>query len=79
MAVPRITIAIALAGIALTASAPPAAATYPDKQGRIAFGLGGADGNVDIYSVRPDGHALWRLTRDPGFDACAEYAPGGRT
>jgi Tol biopolymer transport system component len=78
MARPRSTIAIALAGIAMTPGAAPAAATSSEKEGRIAFGLTGADGNTDVYSVRPDGHALRRLTDSPGFDACPAYARGGR-
>jgi TolB protein len=78
MALPRSAIAIALAGIAMTAGATPAAASFPDKEGRIAFGLSGADGNTDVYSVRPDGHGLRRLTDSPGFDACPAYARGGR-
>jgi TolB protein len=78
MSPPHSAIAIALAGIALTVGATPAAASFPDNEGRIAFGLTGADGNTDVYSVRPDGHALRRLTDSPGFDACPAYARGGR-
>jgi Tol biopolymer transport system component len=55
-----------------------ARATYRGDNGRLAFGMN-VNGNTDVYSVRPDGQDLQRLTTDPGFDACAAYsADGGR-
>ncbi|HEU5477243.1 MAG TPA: hypothetical protein VFU64_05360 [Gaiellaceae bacterium] len=64
----------ALAALSGSAHATYAAAT----NGRIAFGMN-VNGNVDVYSARPDGQDLRRLTTDPGFDACAAYsADGGR-
>src|SRR5260370_3030653 len=35
-------------------------------------------GNVDVYSVLPNGNDLRRLTTDASFDACASYSPAGK-
>ena len=67
---------LALAGLA--AATGTAHATYPGAaNGRLAFGIR-IDNNTDVYSVRPDGQDLRRLTTDPGFDACAAYSADGR-
>jgi TolB protein len=63
---------------ALAVLSGSARATYPGAtNGRLAFGMN-VDGNVDVYSTRPDGQDLRRLTDDPGFDACAAYSADGR-
>ena len=73
-----IALAAAIAVVALAAASGPARATYPGAtNGRIAFGIR-INGNTDVYSVRPDGQDLRRLTTDPGFDACAAYSADGR-
>src|SRR6266487_3918839 len=70
-------LAAAIAVVALAAASGPARATYPGAtNGRIAFGIR-INGNTDVYSVRPDGQDLRRLTTDPGFDACAAYSADG--
>jgi Tol biopolymer transport system component len=67
---------LALAGLAAVVGS--ARATYPGAtNGRIAFGIN-VGGNTDVYTARPDGQALRRLTTDPGFDACAAYSADGR-
>jgi Tol biopolymer transport system component len=67
---------LALAGLAALVGS--ARATYPGAtNGRLAFGIN-IGGNTDVYSVRPDGQDLRRLTTDPGFDACAAYSADGR-
>ena len=67
---------LALAGLAALVGS--AGATYPGAtNGRLAFGIN-IGGNTDVYSVRPDGQDLRRLTTDPGFDACAAYSADGR-
>ena len=78
----RIAVSMAVAAVlALTALAVvvgSARATYPGaSNGRIAFGIN-TNGNIDVYSSRPDGQDLRRLTTDPGFDACAAYSADGR-
>jgi Tol biopolymer transport system component len=71
-------VAATLAIAALAAFAASARATYPGAaNGRIAFGMR-VDGNVDVYSVLPNGRDPRRLTTDPGFDACAAYSADGR-
>jgi Tol biopolymer transport system component len=77
----RLTFRVALAGVlalaALSGGATTAHATYPgNTNGRLAFGIT-VDGNTDVYSVLPSGHALRRLTDDPGFDACPAYSADG--
>src|SRR5207237_10238806 len=71
-------IAAAIAVVALAAASGPARATYPGAtNGRIAFGIR-INGNTDVYSVRPDGQDLRRLTTAPGFDASAADAADAR-
>ena len=65
----------ALAGLMLA----PVSASYPSKHnGRIAFGVRGADG-ANIFSIRPDGKGQKQLTTGPGFHLCPSYSPDGRT
>ena len=71
-------VAAACALVALAALSGSAHATYPGAtNGRIAFGIN-VNGNTDVYTARPDGQDLRRLTTDPGFDACAAYSADGR-
>ena len=65
-----------LAGLGATAC--PAGAAYPGADGRIAFVRHG-----DIYTVRPDGSGLRRLTftatsTADGLDATPVWSPNGR-
>jgi WD40 repeat protein len=43
---------------------------------RIAFGLG-VSGNVDVYTIRPDGSGLVRLTTDAAVDSDPAWSPDG--
>src|SRR5690242_10555198 len=64
--------------LSLAGAAEPAHATYPGtNDGRLAFGMI-VGGNVDVYSVLPNGNDLRRLTTDASFDACASYSPDGK-
>ena len=63
---------------AVAAFSGSARATYGGAtNGRIAFGMN-VNGNTDVYTVKPGGQDLQRLTTDPGFDACAAYSADGR-
>ena len=65
--------------LSVTGPAQLALATYPGTgNGRLAFGMQRADGNIEIFSVRPNGHGLRQLTDVPGFNACAAYSPDGK-
>ena len=71
-------LATACALAAMAAFDSSARATYGGAtNGRIAFGMN-VNGNTDVYTVRPNGEDLRRLTTDPGFDACAAYSADGR-
>src|SRR5713226_8161849 len=63
---------------ALMLGTAPASATYPGLNGRLAFGMA-LGANVEIFSVLPNGHDLSQLTDLPGFNACANYSPDGRS
>jgi len=56
--------------------APGPAHAAPAPEGRLAFAAR-VDGNWDIYSVRPDGTDLRRLTTDPAEDRAPAYSPDG--
>src|SRR5437763_176998 len=58
-------LAAVLALAALATVVGSARATYPGAtNGRLAFGIR-INSNTDVYSVRPDGQDLRRLTTDP--------------
>jgi TolB protein len=66
----------ATAALAITSIAP-AVATFPGDVGRIAFGVTGSGGNVDIWTALPNGHDLRQLTTSPAFDSCPAYSADG--
>ena len=62
-----------------TPSAPPLPA--PAVAGTIAFCKvvkAEADGDADIYTVRPDGTRLTRLTDSPGWEESPSWSPDGK-
>jgi len=64
--------------VGIVGASQSAYATYPGtNDGRLAFGMI-VGGNVDIYSVLPNGNDLRRLTTDASFDACPSYSPDGK-
>jgi Tol biopolymer transport system component len=76
----KLTFIGALAAAAITAGlvVGGASATYPGtNNGRLAFAMN-VDGNVDIYSVLPNGNDLRRLTDAASFDAAPSFSPSGK-
>src|SRR5947209_14623677 len=74
----RLTVATLLCVAGFLAAGESALATYPGTDnGRLALAMS-VNGNVDIYSVLPNGNDLQRLTTAPSFDACAAYSPSGK-
>ncbi len=76
----RVRIPASLLGAILivAAATQPVAATYPGStNGRLAFGSD-VGGNIDIYTVLPNGEAAHRLTDHPDFDACPAWSADGK-
>jgi hypothetical protein len=64
--------------VAAAATAAPAEAAFPGKNGTISF-VSDRDGDADIWTMLPDGTDLVNLTSDSdGFDAAASWSPDGR-
>jgi TolB protein len=75
-----VVVGLVLTLTAALASTPAAEATYPGRNGRLAFAdnVRKAATAPDIYTVRADGTRPRQLTNDDQFDACAAYSPDGR-
>jgi hypothetical protein len=63
----------ALAGLA----AAPAQATFPGKNGRLVFQRP-VGKQSDLFTVKPNGRAVRRLTRTRLYEDRAEWSPDGR-
>ena len=74
----RLRIAIVgLVGLAAGAIAvAPAHATFPGKDGKIAF-QSNRDGNFEIYSMNPNGTSQTRLTTNSASDTLPSWSPDG--
>ncbi len=59
------------------ALAPAASATFPDRNGRIAF-QAQTDQGVQIFTVRPNGHDLRQITHVDGDALYPDWSPDGR-
>ena len=59
---------------AVLAAALPAQAAFPGRNGRIAF-VSNRDGDPEIYSMRPDGTGIRKLTNNSFGDAFPSYSP----
>jgi Tol biopolymer transport system component len=73
---PRATIAV-LTTLATLALAPGVTATFPDRNGLIAFQAQTDDG-VEIFTVRPNGRDLRQITHVHGDASQPEWSPNGR-
>jgi hypothetical protein len=75
MALAAVTAALAAA---LLEAAAPAGAAFPGPNGRIAF-ASDRDGDIDIYSMNPDGTGVRVLTNNSAIDTQPAVSPDGRT
>jgi Tol biopolymer transport system component len=66
----------ALTILATLALAPGVGATFPDRNGRIAF-QAQTDGGVQIFTVQPNGHDLRQITHVGGDATAPEWSPDG--
>ena len=57
----------------LVASGAGADPHGPGSVGRLAFAIKDGTGVANIYSVKPDGNGLIRLTNSSAFDLCPDY------
>ena len=66
------------AALTLLVIAPAASATFSGENGRIVFGRN--TGHVALFTVRPNGEGLFRLTNPPGNlnTFSADWSPNGR-
>ena len=72
-------VAAALGAIALLVTSGAGADPHgPGALGRLAFAIKDGSGVSNIYSVRPDGNGLVRLTNTSAFDLCPDYSRDGR-
>ncbi len=72
------TAAAAVAVLAAGAlAAAPADASFAGSNGAIAFDGFGADGELDIFAMRPNGHGAVNLTNTPGADQQPAWSPDG--
>jgi Tol biopolymer transport system component len=62
--------------VSLLAFAPPAGATFPGEEGKIAF-HSNRDGNFEIYTMGPYGETPTRLTNNAADDVTPAWNPDG--
>jgi TolB protein len=62
-------------GVVLVGGVETAEAAFPGQNGRIAFNSIGPDGDWHIYTSRPDGSGLRRVTAGPGTYPGRNFAP----
>ena len=63
--------------LAALALAPAASATFPARNGLIAF-QARTDHGVQIFTIRPNGHDLRQITNVAGDATAADWSPDGR-
>ena len=67
---------LAVGTLVLLVGAPPAGATFPGSNGRIAF-ESSQSGTSQIYTMDPDGSNVVRLTNSAGEDHAPSWSPNG--
>jgi Tol biopolymer transport system component len=74
----RVVAAVAVGSLTLLAIAPVASATFPDKNGRIAF-QAEVDGVVQLFTMKPNGHDIRQITFGEASASMPDWSPDGRT
>jgi dipeptidyl aminopeptidase/acylaminoacyl peptidase len=72
-------LALAACLLALVVRVEPSQAAFPGQNGKIAF-QSGRDGNLEIYTMNPDGSSVIRLTNNPttgAVDRFPAWSPDG--
>jgi Tol biopolymer transport system component len=73
----RVVATMVLTTLATMALAPGVGATFPDRNGLIAFQANVGEG-IQIFTVRSNGHQLRQITNVDGAAAVADWSPDGR-
>jgi Tol biopolymer transport system component len=71
-------VTVVLTALATLALAPSAGATYPARNGLIAFHAFIGDSGPQIFTVRSNGHQLRQITDVDGSAAKPDWSPDGR-
>jgi Tol biopolymer transport system component len=69
---------VVLTTLATLALAPNVGATFPDRNGLIAFQVDLGDNGQQIFTIRSNGHQLTQITDVAGFAAVPDWSPDGR-
>jgi Tol biopolymer transport system component len=69
---------VVLTALATLALAPSVGATFPDRNGLIAFHAFTGDSGPQIFTVRSNGHHLRQITHVDGAAAKPDWSPDGR-
>src|SRR5262245_7461062 len=72
----RLACALAITALWLAAASPPAWATFPGMNGRLAFSSDGK-GNFDIHTMNPDGSGQVDIADVSTFDVEPAWSPDG--
>ena len=72
----RLAIALAITVLGLAVASPQALATFPGKNGRLAFASDGS-GNIDIHVMNPDGSEDLDIADVSTFDVEPAWSPDG--
>jgi Tol biopolymer transport system component len=72
----RNSVAALVGAFTVLALAPPAHATFPGNNGKIAYDTD-RDGNFEIYSMNPDGTSKTRLTNNAARDVSPAWSADG--
>lgn len=68
--------AVSALAVSLAFSAKPAEATFPGTNGKIVY-VSSKDGDLDIYTMNPDGSDKIKLTRNSAFDYTPTFSSDG--